>query len=309
MPSRRAVLAALLALGGCSRPDPSTPTATPASTSTPAETPYPAAVTDPLGDTRFDYDPPCPGAVPCFHRYSGDETPETIVVPDRERMTPDHPEATMATFNLGEEPLVLGTPARTFTWTDLDWAPTYAVDVPDDVVVLEPGETLERTVTMESLADGLHSVVEFGYFGEPRDPPTVRPDESEPRRLAGDSFRFGAMFEVEGSGWWPTMDDDVVTEWDGETLLLSPERAGDHEVVLELSDQTEGLPLVPETVAAHPPTKNAVLALNREGVERVRMPDTGVTTWYIENGLLFPRDLDPELTLRLDDLLFTVRLE
>lgn len=306
VPSRRAVLAVVGTLAGCGEQRVSMPTATPTPTRT--ETPIPETVRDALGASRFEGDPPCPGAVPCYHRLSKGASPETVVVPDRERLTPEQPEATMTTYNLGDEPLVLGTPARVYKWTDLLWAPTYGVDVPNDVRVVDSGETIERTVDVEGLGDGRYAVVEAGYFGSPRDPPTVRPAEAGPRRLAGESFRFGAQFEVEGSDWTPTLDE-VPTERDGETVVVRPDRDADRDLLLETSDQSEGVPLVPESVAAHPPTKNAVLTLARDGVERVRMPTDGTAKWYLRHSLIYLMELEPDRTLRLDDLLFTVRVE
>lgn len=308
MPSRRALLAAVGALAGCPerRLTTPTPTATPAPTTT--ETPVPPAVAEALGASRFEGDPPCPGAVPCYHRISKGASPETVVIPDRERLTPEAPETTTTAYNLGEEPLVLGTPARVFKWTGLLWAPTHGVDVPNDVRVLDPGETLERTVDVEGRGDGRYAIVEYGYFGSPRDPATVRPDAAKPRRLAGEFFRFGAQFEVRGSEW-SLAREPVPTERDGETLLVRPDRDGDRTLVLETSDQSEGVPLVPETVAAHPPTRDAVLALGEDGVERVRMPTSGAAMWYVEHAMIYLVELGADRTLRLDDLLFTARVE
>lgn len=306
VPSRRAVLAAVGALAGCGKQRVTTPSATRTPTST--ETPIPETVRDALGASRFEGDPPCPGAVPCYHRISKGASPRKAVVPDRERLTPEHPGTTMTTYDLGDEPLVLGTPARLYKWTDLLWAPIHGVDVPNDVRVVDPGETVERTVEIDGLGDGRYAVVEAGYFGSPRDPPTVRPDPAEPRRLAGEFFRFGAQFEVEGSEW-TLGPEDVPTERDGETLLVRPDRDGDRELVLEPSEQSEGVPLVPETLAAHPPTRDAVLGLRRDGVERVRMPTRGTALWYLKKAQIYLVELTPERTLRLDDLLFTVRTE
>lgn len=306
MPSRRAILAAVGALAGCGEQRVSTPTATP--TRTPTETPLPETVTDALGASRFEGDPPCPGAVPCYHRLSENADLETVVVPEREQLTPENPETTATTYNLGDEPLVLGTPVRTYKWTGLWWAPTFGIDVPDDVRVVDSGGSLERTLDVDGRRDGRFAVVEYGYFGSPRDPPTVRPDPAEPRQLAGESFRFGAQLEVAGSDWGLSADD-VPAERDGATLVVHPDRDGDRELVLEAADQSEGVPLVPEALAAHPPTKNAVLGLEREGVERVRMPTDGVARWYLRHGMIYLVELDPDRTLRLDDLLFTVRVE
>lgn len=306
MPSRRAVLAAIGALAGCGEQRVTTPTTTRTPTST--ETPIPETVRDALGASRFEDDPPCPGAVPCYHRISKGADPETVVVPERERLTPEEPATTMTTYNLGDEPLVLGTPARLYKWTDLLWAPTYGVDVPNDVRVLYPGEMLERTVDIQGLSDGRYAAVEAGYFGSPRDPPTVRPDASEPRRLAGEFFRFGAQFRVEGSDW-TLAAEEVPGERDGETLVVRPDRDGDRDLVLTTSGQSEGVPLVPETLAAHPPTRDAVLSLAGDGVERVRMPTRGTALWYLRHAQIYLVELTPDRTLRFDDLRFTARVE
>lgn len=295
------------ALAGCGERRIARPTATATPAATPTATPLPDAVADALGDSRFEGDPPCPGAVPCFHRLSEHATPETVVVPDRERLTPERPETTMRTYDLADEPLVLGTPARVYKWTGLLWAPTDGVDVPEDVRVLDPGESLERTLDLSTRGDGRYALVESGYFGSPREPATVRPDEG-PRQLAGEFFRFGAQFEVAGSDW--TLEaGDVPTERDDGTVRVHPDRDGDRELVLERSDQEEGVPLVPETLAAHPPTRDAVLALREDGVARVRMPTTGTAMWYLEHAQIYLLELDSDVTLRLDDLLFTARLE
>lgn len=295
------------ALAGCgNRRGSGATTATRTPTAT--EVQVPDAVANALGASRFEGDPPCPGAVPCYHRIREHATPEKVVVPERERLTPDQPETTMTTYNLGRDPLIVGTPARVFKWTGLLWAPVYGVDVPKDVDVIDPGGSIERTVDIERLGDGRYAVVESGYFGSPRDPATVRPDEAKPRRLAGEFFRFGAQFEVSGSEW--TLETgEVPTERDGETLVVHPDREGDRELVLETSDQSEGVPLVPETLAAHPPTRDAVLSLDRDGVERVRMPTVGTAKWYIEHAQIYLLELESDSTLRLDDLRFTARLE
>lgn len=295
------------ALAGCGEQRVTGPTATATPAATPTETPLPETVTAALGASRFEGDPPCPGAVPCYHRLSEHASPEKVVVPDRERLTPEHPETTMRTFDLADEPLVLGTPARVYKWTGLLWTPTYGVDVPADVRVLDPGRSLERTLELSARGDGRYALVESGYFGSPRDPATVRPDEG-PQRLAGDSFRFGAQFEVRGSEW--TLErDGAPTERGGETVRVRPDREGDRELVLEPSDQSEGVPLVPETLAAHPPTRDAVLTLAEDGVERVRMPTTGTAMWYLEHAQIYLLELESDVTLRLDDLLFTARVE
>lgn len=297
----------MAALAGCGRQRTArpTPTTTPVATTTAA--PVPTTVADALGDSRFEGDPPCPGAVPCFHRLSEHASPEKIVVPDRERLTPDHPEATTETFNLGTESLVLGTPARVYKWTGLQWAPTHGADVPGDVDVLQPGASIERTLEQSARGDGRYALVEHGYFGSPRDPVTVRP-EGEPRRLAGEFSRFGAQFVVEGSTW--TLErEGLPTERDGATVVVRPDGGGDRTLVLETDDADEGIPLVPESVAAHPPTKDAVLALGEDGVERVRMPTDGTAIWYLRHALIYLLKLEPDRTLRLDDLLFTARIE
>lgn len=143
---------------------------------------------------------------------------------------------------------------------DVHWTPTHAVDVPEDVRTVDAGGTLDRTLDLAECGDGRYAVVEYGYSGSVRDPPTVRPDETEPRRLNGAFFRFGAQFVVEGSDWAPARDD-VPTERDGETLVVFPDGPGDRDLVLETAEQSQGVPVVPESPAAHPPTKNAVLTL------------------------------------------------
>lgn len=306
MPSRRAVLALIGALAGCGKQQ--VPTSSPTPDTTPTATPLPSAVADVLGASRFEGDPPCPGAVPCYHRISEEASPETIVIPERERLTPAHPETAMTTYNLGGEPLVLGTSARTYKWTGLLWAPTHVVDVPNDVRVVDPGESVKRSVDADERGNGRYAIVEVGYFGSPRDPPTVRPDSGAPRRLSGEFFRFGAQFVVEGSDWTLT-PDEVPRERDGETVVVYPNRMGTQNLVLETANQSEGVPLVPESLAAHPPSKNAVLTLRADGVERVRMPTDGTAMWYLRHGLIYLVKINPDRTLRLDDLLFTVRVE
>ena len=214
----------------------------------------------------------------------------------------------MAVHNLGAQQLVLAHPLRVYKWTDIHWAPTCGVDVPDDVRIVEPGGTFERPLDLDGLGDGRYALVEYGYFGSVRDPPTVRPDEAAPRRLNGEFFRFGAQFVVEGSDWAPTRDD-VPTERDGETVVVYPDHDGDSVLVFEASDQSEGLPVMPEALAAHPPTKNAVLTLAEEDVERVRLPTAGVARWFLEHGIVFRQEIEPDLTLRFDDLRFTIRTE
>lgn len=271
-------------------------------TSTPTRQ-RPPELVDALGSSTFEANIVCPGNVPCFHLLEEHADPERVVVPGRETVTTEVPESTLTTYNLSDERLVLGTPVRVSKWTGIYWAPTHGVDVPNDVVVLEPGETVERTVSMEGRSDGIYAVVEVGYFGDPRQPATVR-EAGRPRRLAGDTSRFGALFEVVGSDWTPSTDADVPTERDGATLLLHPDRSGDRELVLERSSQSEGIPLVPETVAAHPPTKNAILGLERSGIERVRLPTDGTAMWYLESGLISPLDITPDRAVRLDDIVF-----
>lgn len=310
VPSRRTLLAALAAgFAGCGGRSASTPTVTPLDPATSTPTPQrPSALVDALGSSRFEANIVCPGNVPCFHLLEDDAYPGRVVVPGRESVTAEVPTATMTTYNLSDERLVLGTPVRVSKWTGIYWAPTHAVDVPNDVVVLEPGETVERTVTMDGRGDGTYAVVEAGYFGDPREPPTVQ-EPGRPRRLAGERSRFGALFEVVGSDWTPSPDPDVPAERDDSTLLVRPDRSGERELVLELSDQSEGIPLIPETVTAHPPTKQAVFGLTREGIERVRLPTDGTAMWYLENGLLSPLDITPDRAVRLDDIVFHATLE
>lgn len=310
MPSRRALLAALAALGGCSGRDAVTPTGTPTATPVPTPTPHPVPeeVREAIANAELEDRPVCPAAVPCFHRLSRHDDLETVVVPDRERIGPEHPEATLTTYNFGTEPLVLGSPAWIGKWTDIHWAPTVGPDVPDHVRVVESGESLEWTVRYDEGGDGTYGLVEAGYFGEPREPPTVRPD-GEPARLRGDTFRFGAIFEVEGSGWELTGDPDVPTERRGDTLVVHPERDGEETLLVEAADKSTGLPLVEESVAAHPPTKRAVLVLRREGVERIRMPTDGTASWYLRHALGFPQDVEDDQALRLADVVFYARVE
>lgn len=309
MPRRRAVLAGLgAALAGCGEIGPVTPTATSTATPPPTETPipFPDAVASAFVESRFDHHIACPAAVPCFHRFSRHAEPETVVVPDVELATPAEPTVTTTTYNLATEPLVLADPAWTGTWTDIHWPRTAPADVPAGVVVVEPGETLERTFHLDERGDGTYAVVETGYFGEPREPPTVDP-EGEPSRLRGETFRFGALFEVQGSDWAIEPDDDVATVRDGSTLQVAPDRPGTRELVLAASDDDAGLPVVPESVAAHPPTKNAIFGLTRDGIETVRMPTDGTAPWWIRQARIFPVDPDPERTLRLNDVLFHLR--
>lgn len=308
MPSRRAVLAAVGALAGCAERRVTRPTETATAVSTPTVTPLPDDVAAELGDSRFEGDPPCPGAVPCYHRLAEDARPQALAVPERERLTPDDPATTVTVHNLGDEQLVLADPLRTYKWTDIHWAPTHGVDVPDGVRTVEPGGTLERGLDLENRGDGRYALVEYGYFGGVREPATVRPDEAEPRRLNGEFFRFGAQFEVTGAEWAPTRDD-VPTERDDDGVVVHPDRPGDRELVLEASDESEGLPVVPEALAAHPPTKNAVLTLAEADVERVRLPTVGTARWYLEHGIVYRREVEPDLTLRHDDLRFTIRTE
>lgn len=310
MPPRRAVLAALGALAGCSARDVVTPTATPAERPDPTPTPHPVPdeVAEAIANTDLEDGPVCPAAVPCFHRLSRHDDVETVVVPGRERISPNHPKVTLTTYNFGTEPLVLGTPAWTGKWTDVHWAPTVGPDVPADVRVVESGGSLERTLRYDAGGDGLYALVEEGYFGEPREPPTVRP-EGEPRELRGETFRFGAILEVAGSGWELEADVDVEREREGETLIVEPDREGAETLVLEAADQSEGLPLVEESVAAHPPTKNAVLALRRDGVERVQLPTDGTAWWYLRHALVFPQEIEADRTLRVADVVFHVRVE
>lgn len=309
MPFRRAVLAGVgAALSGCNGIEVATPTATPTPTTVPTDTPvpFPDEVAAAFVESRFDLHIACPGAAPCFHRYSRHDEPETVVVPDAELATPADPTVTTRTYNLATEPLVLADPARTGKWTDVHWPRTAAADVPDDAAVVDPGGTLERTFQLDERGDGTYAVVETGYFGEPLEPPTVDP-EGEPRRLRGEPFRFGALFEVRGSEWAVEADDEVATVREGSTLVVEPDRPGDRELVLAASEDAEGLPLVPESVAAHPPTKNAIFGLTRDGVETVRMPTDGTAPWWIRQARIFPVAPDPERTLRLGDVLFRLR--
>lgn len=211
----------------------------------------------------------------------------------------------MTVHNLGDEQLVVADPVRVYKWTDIHWAPTHPVDVPNDVRTVAPGGALERTLDLEELGDGRYALVEYGYFGEPRDPSTVRPDEAR-RRLSGEFFRFGAQFVVKGSDWAPSRDD-VPTERDGATAVVYPDHEGDRHLVLEMDDDSEGLPVVPEAMAAHPPTKNAVLTLAEAGVERVRLPTVGTARWYLEHGIIFLQEIESDQTLRYEDLRFTIR--
>ncbi len=306
MPSRRALLTLLTgSLAGCYEADITTPT--PTATEPPATpTPVPVSqeVIEALNDRDIEGSPACPGAVPCFHRYDRHARPETIAVPSTERVTPSQPETTITTYNFGNDTLVLGTPVWVGKWTDLHWTPTIGPDVPNDVVVVEANETIERTFRIGDRGDGLYAVIEEGYFGEPRDPATQQPDTGGPRELRGDTFRFGAVFSVEGSTWELTRDDDVPVEQDGETLYVHPDRTGDRELVLDAVDQTEGLPLIHETIAAHPPTKHAIFGLTRDGVTQVRMPSDGTAMWYLAHGVLFPLDIHEDRVLRLHDVVF-----
>jgi len=310
MLSRRAVLGALTALGGCANRDVVPPTGTPTATppQTPTPHPVPEEVEEAIANAELEDGPVCPATVPCFHRLSRHDDLETVVVPSRERIGPEHPEATLITYNFGTEPLVLGSPAWTGKWTDIHWVPTVGPDVPDDVRVVESGESLERTVRYDGGGDGIYALVEAGYFGDPREPPTVRPD-GKPARLRGETFRFGAIFEVEGSEWELAGDPDVPTERRGDTLVVHPERDGEETFLVEAADKSEGLPLVEESVAAHPPTKRAILALRRDGVERVRMPTDGTAWWYLWHAMVFPQDVEDDQALRLADVVFHARAE
>lgn len=313
MPSRRALLAALTAgLAGCNVGPSGQPTRTPTptDTATPTETPVPVPdrVADALGDAELEDAPVCPAAAPCFHEYDRHAEPETVVVPEAERLSPSNPSTTLRTYNLSTDPLVVGTPVWTGKWTDLHWTPTVGPEVPTDVEVIEPGASLAREIRMDGWGDGRYAVVEEGYHGDPRSPATVRP-EGEPRRLRGETFRFGAVVAVEGSDWTIEPDSDVQTEREGETLHVEPDRAGDRTLVVTTADQSTGLPLVEESVASFPPLKNAVLALRREGVQRVTLPTDGTAWWYLHHAQVYPQDVDDDQALRVGDVVFHAHVE
>jgi hypothetical protein len=305
MPSRRALLAAVAAgLAGCNADRNAGTGSTVTAVRTPTEDPYPGDVADRLGSSRFEESAVCPAAIPCFHQIDGADRPETLVVPASERVTPESPTVSVRSYNFGDEDLVVAADTLVAKHTDITWAITVPFHETTTTRVIPPGESLTREFGLEGRGDGRYAVVERAGWGGPRGTVGMTLES----RFGSDRFRFGAMIEVSGSDWTPS-PAGVAAERDGETLHLLPTRSTEDRLVLEAADQDVGVPLVPETVAAHPPTNDAVLGLRRAGVTRTTTPTPAVSIAYLRTGLLYSEPIDPDRVIRLGDTLFTAHVE
>lgn len=305
MPSRRDFLTALVTgTAGCAgRRHGSTPTVT--AVPTPTDDPYPEGVVEALGTSRFDESAVCPAAKPCFHQFESHERPEALVVPDRERVTPGMPELTTRTYNFGEEPLVVATEPYVAKYTSITWSPTVPFHETTTTEVIQPGGSLTRTFGMEGRGDGRFGFLERAQFGGPRGTVGMTVDGIDPD---DPRFRFGAMFQVRGSAWSPS-PAGVPAERDGDTLHIDPGATAETTLVLTTSDGTEGIPLVAETLAAHPPTNDAVLGLRSDGVDRVTAPTGTLSMKYLQLGMVLAQEIEPDMDLRLGDTIFNARTE
>jgi hypothetical protein len=307
MASRRTVLAAVATgLAGCAgQRSRETPTVTAVPTPSDAAQ-YPAAVVDALGSSRFDDTDTCPTDRPCFHRLSPGDRPDTVAVPDRELVSPTAPEARIEVYNLTDSALVVAAEPYVAKDTGIAWAPTVPFHGTTATRVIEPGESLTRRIGIAGRGDGRYVLVERARSGGPRG--TMRMTVERGADGEDDRFRFGAMVEVRGSDWELT-PTGIPAERDGETLRFEPDRTGAGTLVLETADQSEGLPIIPETIAAHAPTTDAVLGLRRDGVERTKTPTGERSMQYIRSGLRYPQPIDEERTLRVGDVRFVARVE
>lgn len=304
MPSRRALLAAVTAgLAGCSGRRRREPTPTVTAVPTPTEDAYPSAVTDRLGTSRYDESLTCYAAEPCFHQYGPTDRPDALVVPDHERVSPGRPTVTTTTYNVGDEDLVVASDGLVAKQTDISWNPTAPFHETTGTEAIPPGESLPREFGMTGRGDGRYAVIERAGWGGPRGTVGMTVES----RFDSDRFRFGAVIEVSGSDWTPT-EAGVAAERDGDTLHLLPDRTVDSRLVLEASTEPEGIPLIPETIAAHPPTNDAVLGLRRDGVTRTTTPTPALSKQYLRIGLIYSQPFDPDTTLRLDETLFTAHV-
>lgn len=305
MRSRRALLAAVAAgLAGCNTRPNRRPTLSPTQVPSGTPEPYPSTVADRFGTSRFEADAVCPGDIPCFHQVADHERPDAVMVPDAERVTSESPQVTLKTYNVGDEPLVLAEERFVAKDHGVTWAAAAPFHGTTGTVVVQPGESLERQFGITGRGDGRYAVVEHAGWGGPTGtvPRTVE------SRFETDRFRFGAMVEVSGSTWTPA-PAGLATERDGDTLHVLPETDSTDRVVLQLDDAEEGIPLVPETVATHPPTNDAVLGLRAPEVRRATTPTPELSMAYLREALIYSQPIPPGRTLRFEDTLFTARVE